>query len=88
MDYVICRVNARVGAVVAIKDHLLETQNKHTHLFEQLYSIQGNIGNTGNSYNECTVLRRCSRANRNSNYFSTNSRKLSPVKEAAENLRK
>ena len=31
MDYVICRVNARVGAVVPIKDYLLETQNKHRH---------------------------------------------------------
>ena len=31
MDYVICRVNARVGAVVPIKDYLLETQNKHIH---------------------------------------------------------
>ena len=39
MDSVICRVNAGVGAVVAIKDYLLETQNKQTHLFEKLYSI-------------------------------------------------
>ena len=31
MDSVICRVNAGVGAVVAVKDYLLETQNKHTH---------------------------------------------------------
>ena len=58
MDSVICRVNAGVGAVVAIKDYLLETQNKHTHLFEQLYNIQGNIGNTGNSCIECTVIQR------------------------------
>ena len=83
MDSVICRLNAGVGAVVAIIDYLLETQNNHTHLFEQLYSIQGNIGNTGNSYNECTVLRRCQRANRKSSYFATNSRKLSAVMEAA-----
>ena len=39
MDSVICEVNAGVGAVVAIKDYLLETQNKQTHLFEKLYSI-------------------------------------------------
>ena len=58
MDYVISRVNARVGAVVTIKDYLLETQNKHTHLFELLYSIQENIGNKGNSYSECTILLR------------------------------
>ena len=30
MDSDICRVNAGVGAIVAIIDYLLETQNKHT----------------------------------------------------------
>ena len=59
MDSVICRVNAGEGAVVAIKGYLLETQNKHTHLFEQLYNIQDNIGNKENSYSECTILLRC-----------------------------
>ena len=59
MDSFICRINAGVGAVVATKDYLLETQNKHIHLFEQLYNIQGNIGNTGNSFNECTIFLRC-----------------------------
>ena len=65
MESDIRRVNAGVGAVVTIIDYLLETQNKHTHthththLFEQLYSIQGNIGNTGSSYTECTILLRC-----------------------------
>ena len=58
MDSVICRVNAIVGALVAIKDYLLETQNKRTNLFEQLNNIQGNIGNTGNSCIECTILPR------------------------------
>ena len=41
MDSGICRVNAGVGAV---KDYLLERQNKHTYFFEQLYSTQGSIG--------------------------------------------
>ena len=39
MDSVICRVNAEVGAVVAIKEYLQEAQNNNTHLFEQLHSI-------------------------------------------------
>ena len=32
MDSVICRINAGVGAAVATKDYLLETQNKHTQI--------------------------------------------------------
>ena len=66
MDSVICRVNAGVGAVVAIKDYLLETKKKKAHkdLFEQLHSIQANIGNTEVSYSECTLLLRCSKTNR------------------------
>jgi len=40
MNFVICQVNGGVGAVAAIKDYLLETQNTHKHLFEQLCSIQ------------------------------------------------
>ena len=48
MDSVICQVNGGVGAVAAIKDYLLETQNTHKHLFEQLYSIQEIFRNTYN----------------------------------------
>ena len=49
MDFVICPVNPGVGTVVAIKDYLLERQNKYTYFFEQLYRTHRNIGNTGNS---------------------------------------
>ena len=60
MDSLIFQVNAGVGAVVAIKDVLNRiTKHGHTHLFELLYSTQANIGNTGKSHNECTILLWC-----------------------------
>ena len=49
MDSVIGRVNAGVETVVAIKDYLLERQNKYTYFLKQLYSTHRNIRNTGNS---------------------------------------
>ena len=82
MDYVICRVNARVGAVVPIQDYLLETQNKHRHTclnnctaFKKILATQELLIMNVQSFEGVQ--------DRKSNYFSTNSRKLSPVKEAA-----